>query len=151
MKPESYRLVEAPRKSHLSDRFFGRFARVGLRGALADTNRTGSAAEVPGEAAIEGIAWQQSDQNTKRWFPQGITTSADAYGPDPNSGLFEGRPVIVVSWYAHGPLGYLLLGSRISVIDYSDPEAPTYRHVLLTAPRRWGFFRLFIIEGVVVV
>ena len=40
-------------------------------------------------------------------------------------------------------LGYLLLGSRISVIDCSDTGAAPYRHVLLVRPkRRWGLQRL---------
>lgn len=143
MKAESYRLVEAPRESNLSERFFGRFRRVGLRGALADSNRVAVPADVPGEAAVEGIAWQRSDQHSKRWFPQGITTSADAYGPDHSGGEFEGSPVVVVSWYAHGALGYALLGSRLSIIDYSEDKAPDYRHVLLVKPvRLFGIHRL---------
>jgi hypothetical protein len=139
----AYRLVEAVRAANVSERFFGRFNRVGLGGVLADTNRVASASDVPGEAAVGGMTWQRSDRRTRRWFPQGITTSADAYGPDPTSGTFEGRPVVLVSWYAHGPLGYLMLGSRISVIDLSDDDAPRYRHVLLVDPkRRWGFHRI---------
>ena len=121
----------------LSERFFGRFRRVGLRGVLADLDRRGSRAEVPGEAAAAGMQWDERDATSERWWPQGITTSADAYGPDPQSGTFEGRPVVVVSWYAHGVVGWLTLGSRISVIDHADDAEPRYRHVLLVAPRRW--------------
>lgn len=131
-----YRLVPAPPSRRLSERFFGRFRRVGLRGVLADLDRRGSRAEVPGEAAVGGMQWEERDATSQRWWPQGITTSADAYGPDPQSGTFEGRPVVVVSWYAHGVLGWLTLGSRISVIDHADDAAPRYRHVLLVAPRR---------------
>lgn len=141
MEAQPYRLIEAPRADNLSDRFFGRFRRAGLRGLLADTNRVGEPADVPAESAVEGMAWRPVDVATKRWFPQGITTSADAYGAETEGGTFEGKPVIIVSWYAHGPLVSRLLGSRISVIDYSDPRAPRYRHVLLVAPqRRWRFF-----------
>lgn len=143
MSTPAYRLVEAAREDNLSERFFGRFRRVGLAGALGDTNRVSSPADVPGEAAAEGMAWQRSDQRTRRWYPQGITTSADAFGTGHDEGDFEGRPVVLTSWYAHGLLGYLLLGSRISVIDLSDTAAPPYRHVLLVAPkRRLGFHRL---------
>lgn len=127
--------METPRK--LADRFFGRFNRVGLRGVLADTNRLATRADVPGEAVSSGLAWEQSDAQTKRWYPQGITTSADAYGADTDAGRFEGQPVVIVSWYGHGRLGWLLLGSRISVLDLSDEDAPRYRHVLLVAPSRF--------------
>lgn len=141
MTEVSHHLVAAAREHHLSDRFFGRFRRVGLRGVLADLNRVGTHVDVPGEAPIAGMAWQQDDQNTKRWFPQGITTSADAYGADPTGGMFEGRSVVMASWYCHGWLGGLLLGSRISVIDWRDDEPPRYRHILLVEPRR--FLRFF--------
>ncbi len=135
MKPQAYRLVQAPRK--LEDRFFGRFHRVGLRGVLADTNRLAVRAEVPGAAVSSGLTWQRSDAQTKRWYPQGITTSADAYGAETGAEHHEGRPVVIVSWYGHGRLGWLLLGARISVLDVSDEDAPRYRHVLLVAPRRF--------------
>lgn len=143
MKTEAYRLVAMPAEHNLSERFFGRFRRVGLRGVLDDSNRRGSAVEVPGVAALGGMAWAAAEQKTRRWYPQGITTSADAYGSETDGGSFEGKPVLITSWYGHGAIGYLLLGSRISIIDYSDPEAPRYRHVLLVAPeRRFGIHRL---------
>lgn len=131
-----YRLVPAPPARRLPDRFFRRFRRVGLRGVLADLDRRGRRVDVPGEAAAPGMTWEQRDVETRRWWPQGITTSADAYGPDPQSGTFEGRPVVLASWYAHGALGWLLLGSRISVVAGADTDAPRYRHLLLVEPRR---------------
>jgi hypothetical protein len=135
-----YRLVAAAPDHHRSERFFGRFRRVGLRGVLADLNRVGEHVDVPAEAAVAGMTWQQDDRDTTRWFPQGITTSADAYGADPSSGTFEGHEVVITSWYAHGWRGWLQLGSRISVIDWTEDAPPRYRHVLLTEPQRWGFF-----------
>jgi hypothetical protein len=116
---------------------------VGLRGVLADLDRRASRAEVPGEAAAGGFTWEPRDATTRRWWPQGITTSADAHGPGPQDGTLDGRPVVLTSWYAHGVLGWLLLGSRISVVDLSDEDAPRYRHVLLVEPRRrLGLHRL---------
>ena len=140
MSSGAYRLVEAARKDNLAERFFGRFRRTGLRGLLADTNRIGEPADIPGDAAVSGFAWQRADRDSKRWFPQGITTSADAYGAEATGGTFDGRPVAIVSWYAHGRLGWLFLGSRLSVIDLSTPAVPRYRHVLLVAPKRRGIF-----------
>ncbi|AXT84866.1 hypothetical protein C6I20_06445 [Aeromicrobium sp. A1-2] len=138
MTAAAYRLVAAVPRQRLADRFFRRFKRVGLGGVLADLNRTGSLADVPGEAPVTGMAWRADDQSTKRWFPQGITTSADAYGAEPSGGMFEGRNVVMVSWYGHGWWGWLTLGARISVIDWTD-EAPKYRHVLLADPQRVGW------------
>lgn len=139
MDVQAYRLSEAPREDNLSERFFGRFRRVGLRGLIADTNRVAEPCEAPSVAAAEAMTWQRADRETDRWWPQGITTSADAFGGEPGGGTFEGKPVVLVSWYAHTVWGKFQLGSRISVIDYSDPATPRYRHVLLVEPQRRGF------------
>ncbi|MFI5428719.1 GNAT family N-acetyltransferase [Aeromicrobium sp. UC242_57] len=64
--------------------------RVGLRGLLADLNRSAQHVEVPAEAATYGISWDPTDRDTTRWFPQGITTSSDAYGPEPTGGDVRG-------------------------------------------------------------
>ena len=142
MSSPGYRLVAAARELNLSERFFGRFRRVGLRGVLADLNRVGTHTDVPAEAAVAGMTWQRDDRDTVRWYPQGITTSADAYGADPAGGMFEGHDVVMTSWYGHGWFGWLHLGSRISVIDWTDEGEgpPRYRHVLLVEPRRFLFF-----------
>ena len=87
MSSPGYRLVAAARDHNLSERFFRRFKRVGLRGVLADLNRVGAHADVPGEAPIAGMTWRDDDRDTERWFPQGITTSADAYGAEPSGGM----------------------------------------------------------------
>lgn len=63
------------------------------------------------------------------WYPQGITTSADAY----ESGAYKGDTVILVNWYDDGSDG-IDRGVRVSFVDYSTPSAPTYRHVLLVEP-----------------
>ncbi len=138
-----YRLGPARADRRLSERFFGRFRRVGLRGVLADLDCRATPAQVPGDGAAEGFTWEERDATTDRWWPQGVTTSADAYGPDPQSGTYAGRPVLLASWYAHGVLGWLTLGSRVSVVDLTDPADPRYRHVLLVEPRRrFGLHRL---------
>nr|WP_254451033.1 GNAT family N-acetyltransferase [Aeromicrobium stalagmiti] len=136
-----YRLVRSA-DLRFATTFLGRFRQVGLRGVLSDLNRTASHTDVPAEAAAYGMAWQHDDQTTERWFPQGITTSADAYGPEPTGGMFEGHDVVLASWYGKGRLGRRL-GSRLSVIDWHDDQPPRYRHVLLVEPRRrWGFLWL---------
>jgi hypothetical protein len=69
---------------------------------------------------------------SRRWWPQGITTSADAGG----DGTFEGRAVLVTSAYSH-PVDGVHQGARLSFVDLTDPGAIRYRHVLLVEP----FFR----------
>lgn len=143
MTTPAHRLEALAGDDHLLARFVDRFRRAGLRGLLADLNRTATRVEVPAEAAVDGFTWEPKDRSTRRWWPQGITTSADAYGADPSGGMFEGHSVIVTSWYARGIIGRLWLGSRLTVLDAGgDGDAP-YRHVLLVEPRRrFGLLRL---------
>lgn len=134
-RPPPYRLVAAAGAAGARR---GRFARVvGLRGVLRDTNRVARRVPAPSEAAVDAMVWDGRDQRTTRWWPQGITTSADA-SPG-GAGTFEGRPVVITSWYARGRVGRLL-GSRLSVIDGVDGPTPGYRHVLLMEQVRAGRF-----------
>lgn len=100
-------------------------ARVGLAGVLADLDRTARRVDVPAEAAGQGFAWDERDQKTRRWYPQGITTSAD--------GGVAGS-TLLTSWYGKGVVGRWL-GSRVTVVDDVDAARPRYRHVLLVEPR----------------
>ncbi len=100
-----------------------RLERVGLDGVLRDLDRTATARPVPGEAAGDGFAWDQRDQDDRTWWPQGVAT-------------VRGGSVLLVAWYAKRRRLLLTHGSRVSVVDRSDPRAPRYRHVLLVGPRR---------------
>lgn len=73
-----------------------------------------------------GYGWDQDDDRTPHWYPQGITGSADA---DP-SGLVAGREAHAVSWYSKR--GY---GARLSLVDVA---ARRYQHVLLVRPTGGG-------------
>ncbi|MES5819084.1 hypothetical protein [Streptomyces sp. RG80] len=112
---------------------------------IADTNRSADAlsgAPSTAEAFQAGFAWDPDDQEVPYWIPQGVTTSADAYG----NGLYpEGgsNKVILVSWYFEtdpdndGDNDYALdKGMRLTFVDYNTPSAPTYRHILLVEPVR---------------
>jgi hypothetical protein len=103
--------------------------RVGLDGVLADLNRTARVSRVPGLAVEWGFRWQPDDESTRRWWPQGITTSADA-GPEET---YAGRRVLMTSAYSKDMDGERR-GSRISVVDLTDPRDIRYRHVLLVEP-----------------
>ena len=112
----------------LADRLGGR---VGLRGVLADLNRAARPCRVPGLAVRWGFRWDAEDDHSLRWWPQGITTSADAHDTED----FEGRSVVVTSAYSKVVGGHGK-GARLSFVDVTDPTAPRYRHVLLVEPFR---------------
>lgn len=100
--------------------------RVGLTAVLGDLNRRGRRTWAPGLATRRAFTWDAEDRRTPQWWPQGITTSADA---DP-SGKFDGRELLMASWYAKpDPEGHQ--GSRVSVVDLATHR---YRHVLLVVP-----------------
>lgn len=112
--------------------------RVGLRGVLDNLNRRAQRVTVPAVAAVEGFAWQPDDRRSLEWYPQGITTSADAFAIDTiqggTSGDVGGRRVIVTSWYAKPRHRRPSKGVRLTFVDYSDETRPRYRHVLLVEP-----------------
>lgn len=96
---------------------------MGLADVLSDLDRTGTATEVPGDAAGRGFAWEPRDDGDARWWPQGVA-------------CLQGEDVLLVSWYAKRRGLDPVPGARVSVVDRSDPERPRYRHVLLVSPRR---------------
>lgn len=115
------RIVEPRRR--LVDDLGRRLTRVGLDGVLTDLDRAGTACEVPGSAAGDGLTWEPADRDDRTWWPQGVA-------------CLHGDRVLLVSWYAKRRWLFHTQGSRISVVDRTDPERPRYRHVLLVSPRR---------------
>ena len=102
--------------------------RVGLPGVLDHLNRKAERTRVPGLAVEWGFRWNHADVTTERWWPQGITTSADASDTED----IDGRRLLVTSWYSKEVDGRNH-GSRITVVDIDTLE---YRHVLLVVPER---------------
>ncbi|MFL6001895.1 MAG: hypothetical protein ACJ72P_03705 [Nocardioides sp.] len=106
--------------------------RVGLRGLLADLDRRGHRVWTrpfwpPGRAVHRAFTWDRADRRTAQWWPQGISSSADAC----DTGKIEGRRMLAVTWYAKD-LGEGGQGSRVTFVDLEDRR---YRHVLLVVPR----------------
>ncbi len=102
---------------------------AGVDEVLNSANRTGASHPLGVSAFAQGWIWQDGDDTDPNWYPQGITTSADYH----DDGVYNGRKVILVSWYDHNdPTNGK--GVRISFVDMTDPSAPTYRHVLLVEP-----------------
>ena len=103
----------------LADRLGGR---VGLPSLLQDLNRRARRTLAPGWAVHRALTWHAADRRDPRWWPQGISTSADAADTEE----VGGRRLLVVSWYSkHGE------GSRLTFLDL---ESRRYRHVLLVVP-----------------
>ncbi|MFI0242031.1 hypothetical protein [Streptomyces sp. NPDC016845] len=77
----------------------------------------------------------REDARGTRWYPQGISTSYDAYGGSvPGSG---GKKVALVSWYDKQAGGNQ--GARVSVIDVTrtgSSARPRYDHILLVIPTK---------------
>ena len=80
--------------------------------------------------------WDAADRRDPRWWPQGVTTSADA---GPAGGLAD-RHLVLVAWYAkhrpdepgEPPRGQ---GVRVAVLD---PARRRYEHVLVVVARGSG-------------
>ncbi|MYQ49514.1 hypothetical protein GTW40_31610 [Streptomyces sp. SID4985] len=113
----------------------GKLTKVDATAVIADTNRTAihlASAPNTAKAFQTGFAWDSGDQAVTYWTPQGITTSADAYG----NGLYPDggtNKVVLVSWYFDDATA-TDKGTRLTFVDYSNASAPTYRHVLLVEP-----------------
>nr|WP_281377614.1 hypothetical protein [Saccharopolyspora hordei] len=125
--------------------------RVTVSDVLAEANRTAEhdadgacnagaiddddADELPDVA--ESFCFQSGDDDVRYWYPQGVTTAADAQGGQ----LAGPEQAILVSWYDHevtnGPTeeeeheNGIEKGVRITFLD---KQTNAYRHVLLAYP-----------------
>lgn len=98
--------------------------RVGLEDLLGDLPRRLRRSWAPGRAVHEAWRLDLRDQLDLRWWPQGVTTAADA-GRDDTAG----RRLVIMSSYAKKlPWDDLKHGSRVTVMDL---DSLRYRHVLL--------------------
>ena len=79
-----------------------------------------------GRAVREAWRWDDYDERDAQWYPQGISTSADASG----TGEIDGRKVLVTTWYSTGRDG-IKRGARVTFVDL---DSGRYRHVLLVSP-----------------
>ncbi len=100
--------------------------RVGLDGVLADLDRQARSSRLGrllGRAVDQAWTWEERDNRDRRWWPQGISTSADASETEE----VGGRRLLVTTWYSHQVDG-VSHGSRVSFVDV---DTLRYRHVLL--------------------
>ena len=101
--------------------------RVGVDAVLEDLNRQARRTFLLGrfrlgQAVDWGFTWDAEDRRDPYWWPQGISTSADASDTED----IGGRHVLAVSWYAKDDRGV-----RITFVDLASLR---YRHVLLVVP-----------------
>lgn len=103
--------------------------RVGLEGVLARLDRRAArslAGRLLGRAVDAAYRWDRTDARDPRWWPQGISSTADAQ----DAGTVSGRRLLLTTWYAKD-LGDGSHGSRVTVLDL---ETRRYQHVLLVTP-----------------
>lgn len=103
--------------------------RVGLPSLLDRLELRARPAIVPrllGRAVDEAYAWNAHDQRDPVWWPQGITTSAEAHP----SGRVAGRRLVVTTSYAK-PVDGIHRGSRLTFLDL---DTLRYGHVPLVVP-----------------
>ena len=107
---------------------------VQVRDIIADTNHPNPSSSPNVKSLVAGTAytWEGSldfdDAHTDKWYPQGVTTSADAY----DAGEFQGQRVHIVSWHSDHYDGGKR-GARVSFVDRGAPRK--YRHALLVQPK----------------
>jgi hypothetical protein len=103
--------------------------RVGVDGVLDDLRwqaRESRLGRLLGRAVTRAITWDAHDRRDRRWWPQGISTSADASDTED----VAGRRVLVTTWYSK-TVGGTSHGSRVTFLDL---DTLRYRHVLLVVP-----------------
>ena len=110
----------------LTERFGGRVGVDGVVAALGRRARPSRTGRLLGRAVTEAYTWDDVDNRDPRWWPQGISSSADA---SPTEEV-AGRRLLVTSSYAKD-LGDGSHGCRVSVVDL---ETLRYEHVLLVQP-----------------
>ena len=127
----NFRLAVTGDTSALITELDARLPNVSVPAVLDSANRAGSVCSPAASNRLAAFCWNSGDNGTPDWYPQGITTTADAY----DAGQYEGRTAILVSWYDHADDG-IDKGVRVSFVDWANPSAPRYRHVLLVEPYR---------------
>ena len=110
----------------LAERFGGR---VELEELLDDLGRRGRRSPMRARAVRRAYTFDAVDRRDPRWWPQGVTTSADASDTE----TVAGRRLVLVAWYAKQlPGDDDGQGSRVTFFDL---DRRRYQHVLLVHPK----------------
>ena len=105
--------------------------KLGVQNILAQANRKATPGCKPAhptmpEPPIRSYCFNPGDTGTEDWYPQGVSTVADAQADQ----LWGTKHALLVSWYDHADDG-IEKGVRVSFLD---PDTNTYQHVLLVYP-----------------
>lgn len=103
--------------------------RVGLDDLLDDLDRRGRRSWLPARAVHRAYTFDAADRRDRRWWPQGVTTSADASDTEE----IAGRRIVAVAWYAKTLPGDES-GNHGARITFFDLGSRRYRHALLVVP-----------------
>ncbi len=134
LDPEDFRWELSRTPASLVSDLDDALPNVSMQTVVDDGNRAGTACTPTVTHRVASFCWNAGDRDTSAWYPQGVTTSNDALG----AGTYEGRRVLMASWYDHADDG-VDKGSRVSVVDLtSSTTSPDYRHVLLAEPVESG-------------
>ncbi|KAK2794363.1 hypothetical protein FQN52_008722 [Onygenales sp. PD_12] len=110
---------------------------VSVKDVLADTNHANPDSSPEVSNLVSSYTWENvdgyDDVNTLKWYPQGITTTADAS----ESGDYDGDVVHLVSWHSDDYDGGKR-GPRISFVNMNDGADRAYRNALLVEPTAGG-------------
>jgi hypothetical protein len=90
---------------------------VGLDGVLAESLPRSPRVS----SADSAVRFRARDRWSRVWWPQGVAV-----------GEHNGTPLAMASWFAQVRHGRSM-GSRLTIVDLSDPAHPRYRHVLLVS------------------
>jgi hypothetical protein len=107
--------------------------RVDLEVMLDDLDHRGRRSLMRALKVHRAYTFDRPDRRDPRWWPQGVTTSADASDDE----TVGGRRVVVVAWYAKQLPGDDRAdgrGHQGSRLTFYDLDTRRYRHVLLVVP-----------------
>ncbi|WP_329519629.1 hypothetical protein [Spirillospora sp. NBC_01491] len=82
----------------------------------------GGKAGVPAKSLV--YCFNKEDSTTKKWVPQGVTSSSDATADE--------------AWGANKPMMVVWYADKAIRLTFVNPAKKTYRHVLLTYPKLKG-------------
>jgi len=106
---------------------------VGVAGVVAGMTRRARPSRLGralGRAVSEAFTWDDADNRDPRWWPQGVSSSADA---SPGEHV-AGRPLLVTTSYAKSLPRDADGSSHGCRVTFVDVETLHYEHVLLVGP-----------------
>ncbi|QBR93680.1 hypothetical protein [Nocardioides euryhalodurans] len=117
---------QGPAIEALTGRAGGAVGVEGVAAGLTRQARPSRLGRVLGRAVSEAYAWDDRDSRDPRWWPQGISSSADASPTE----LAAGRRLLVTTSYAK-QVGGSSHGCRVTFVDL---DTLRYEHVLVVRP-----------------